>query len=349
MADKTDSKLDARVSAANATLQSDRSKGIAQLREIIFAEGSEAETIKGKEQAIGSLTNALAEDGQAQSLEKLLAELKPLYDSMAKAKTAKIVRTVIDALARIPNTAELQVRSYAVTRPQPRVWCCSSTQTAACSMQQPATRLHASTACFCLAPVRSCLLGFGDVCRRPVLPCLQIRVCKEQIEWARQEKRNFLRQRIEMRLANLLMEVEDYQPALQLVDGLLTEVKKLDDKLLLVDVHLIESRLHHVLVNTPKSKAALTAARTAANAVYVPPGLQVCTLPARHCLSIPCHLSVSPLCSTLFRSCTSGFVRHCCAWGPWGQLWQLCASVSSDSLFQATLSKYRLRFISRAG
>jgi 26S proteasome regulatory subunit RPN6 N-terminal domain len=182
-----------------------------------------------------------------------------------------------------------------------------------------------------------------------VLPCLQIRVCKEQIEWARQEKRNFLRQRIEMRLANLLMEVEDYQPALQLVDGLLTEVKKLDDKLLLVDVHLIESRLHHVLVNTPKSKAALTAARTAANAVYVPPGLQVCTLPARHCLSIPCHLSVSPLCSTLFRSCTSGFVRHCCAWGPWGQLWQLCASVSSDSLFQATLSKYRLRFISRAG
>lgn len=104
---------------------------------------------------------------------------------------------------------------------------------------------------------------------------LQIGVCKEQIEWARAEKRSFLRQRIEMRLSTLLIETEEYQQATQLVNGLLTEVKRLDDKLLLVDVHLIESRLHHLLVNTPKSKAALTAARSAANSVYVPPSLQV--------------------------------------------------------------------------
>lgn len=105
--------------------------------------------------------------------------------------------------------------------------------------------------------------------------CLQIEVCKEQIEWARTEKRSFLRQRIEMRLATLLIDTEEYKPATELVNSLLTEVKRLDDKLLLVDVHLIESRLHHLLVNTPKSKAALTAARSAANAVYVPPALQV--------------------------------------------------------------------------
>lgn len=104
---------------------------------------------------------------------------------------------------------------------------------------------------------------------------MQIEVCKEQIEWARREKRSFLRQRIEMRLATLLIATEEYQQALQLVNSLLTEVKRLDDKLLLVDVHLIESRLHHLLVSTPKSKAALTAARSAANSVYVPPSLQV--------------------------------------------------------------------------
>lgn len=98
-----------RLEAAEELVKSDPPGGIAALRAIIASEGKDAELIRAKEGAIGLLTTALADAGDATGLRELLQTLKPLYANFAKAKTARIVRTVIDALATIPNTAELQV------------------------------------------------------------------------------------------------------------------------------------------------------------------------------------------------------------------------------------------------
>ena len=141
---------------------------------------------------------------------------------------------------------------------------------------------------------------------------------KECINWAVEEKRTFLRQSLQSRLIALYFDTKLYTDALSLGATLLKELKKLDDKYLLVEVRiwvsilyldigyykkkkyklnqpmicslfyqasslfkshwfqvqLLESKTYHALGNLPKSRAALTSARTTANAIYCPPKLQ---------------------------------------------------------------------------
>jgi len=114
-----------------------------------------------------------------------------------------------------------------------------------------------------------------DTCIRANAPIdLQLRVTTSAIEWCKKEKRTFLKQRMEARLASLLLQSEKFKDAIALITRLVREVKKFDDKLLLVEIYLIESRVHLHLQNVPKSKGALTSARSAANAIYCPPLLQ---------------------------------------------------------------------------
>eukprot|EP00897_Mesotaenium_endlicherianum_P003189 jgi/Mesen1/2899/ME000175S02052 len=184
-------------------------EAVAIYRSIVKDDSSSSEALRIKDVAISNLGEVLSKQGKAQELRSLLTDLRFYFAVIPKAKTAKIVRTIIDLVAKVPGTTQLQLD-----------------------------------------------------------------LCKEMVEWTRKEKRTFLRQRVEARLASLLMETKDYQSALTLINNLVREVRRLDDKLLLVDIDLLESRLHHQLRNIPKAKAALTAARTAANAIYVPPAQQ---------------------------------------------------------------------------
>ncbi|GFS14013.1 26S proteasome non-ATPase regulatory subunit 11 [Elysia marginata] len=103
---------------------------------------------------------------------------------------------------------------------------------------------------------------------------IKVELCKECIQWAKDEKRTFLRQALEARLISLYFDTEKYQEALQQGSVLLRELKKLDDKALLVEVQLLESKVYHALSNLPKARAALTSGRTTANGIYCPPKLQ---------------------------------------------------------------------------
>nr|NVI77725.1 regulatory particle non-ATPase 6 [Cucujiformia]NVI77835.1 regulatory particle non-ATPase 6 [Cucujiformia] len=97
---------------------------------------------------------------------------------------------------------------------------------------------------------------------------------KECIEWAKDERRTFLRQSLEARLVALYFDTGMFAEALTLGSTLLKELKKLDDKNLLVEVQLLESKTYHALSNLPKARAALTSARTTANSIYCPPKMQ---------------------------------------------------------------------------
>jgi len=103
---------------------------------------------------------------------------------------------------------------------------------------------------------------------------LEVDLCKECIQWAREEKRTYLRQALEARLMALYFDTSQFTEALRLGARLYAELKKLDDKALLVEVQLTESKAYHSIGNLQNSRASLTSARTTANAIYCPPRVQ---------------------------------------------------------------------------
>ena len=177
---------------------------------------SDTDDAKSRETAISTLASRYVSAQSASSIKELLHDLRPSFTNTSttttvfpKAKTAKIVRQLLDAVAQIPNTT-----------------------------------------------------------------LLQLELCLEQSKWAASERRTFLRQRIDTRLVQLYLDTKQFSTALKLISSLSAEVKRIDDKVLLVDIHLLESRIHYALKNLAKAKASLTAARTAANSIYVPPSTQ---------------------------------------------------------------------------
>ena len=54
------------------------------------------------------------------------------------------------------------------------------------------------------------------------------------------------------------LETQQYKPALALIETLLTELRRLDDKMILTEVHLLESRVYRGIGNLAKSKVRVS-------------------------------------------------------------------------------------------
>ncbi|OBZ90329.1 putative 26S proteasome regulatory subunit rpn6 [Choanephora cucurbitarum] len=184
-------------------------KAISSYQTILAEKSTSEDTLREQEYALTQLGQLYRDLHLPQELAQLIRSSRPFMLSIAKAKTAKLTRTLIDYFSDIPN---------------------------------------------CLP--------------------LQIEICKENIEWCIQEKRLFLKQALETRLVALYLDNKMYHESLNLISVLLKELKRLDDKMVLVEVQLLESRVCHALRNLPKARAALTSARTSANSIYCPPLLQ---------------------------------------------------------------------------
>ncbi|CAG9938996.1 unnamed protein product [Clonostachys rosea f. rosea IK726] len=200
-----------RVQEAQKLTKTNPGKAEAIYREITSTAPSAASDSATREYEVAliSLGGLYRDQTRTQDLVNLVKESRSVFSSFAKAKSAKLVRQLLDIFRDIPNSTDIEIA-----------------------------------------------------------------VTKDCIEWATSERRAFQRQDLEVRLVTLHMTKLSWYDALTLINGLLRELKRLDDKLRLVEVQLLESRVYHALGNIPKARAALTSARTSAASVYTPPLLQ---------------------------------------------------------------------------
>ena len=89
----------------------------------------------------------------AQALRGLLTELRPLFGAIPKAKTAKLVRGLIEAISRVPDSTQLQVRQ--APRPSHYRWTAAAAHTHA-----PSTRCCEMTHELHVSQTAVMLLGF---------------------------------------------------------------------------------------------------------------------------------------------------------------------------------------------
>ena len=101
-----------------------------------------------------------------------------------------------------------------------------------------------------------------------------VKVCEEITKFCDETNNISMKSKIQTRLAEVYYIHEHYAKALEICNKVIFDLKRYEDNLGLIQLLLLESKIHYVTNGISKSKAALTSVKTLVTKVYVEPKLQ---------------------------------------------------------------------------
>lgn len=97
--------------SARSIAESDPSLASVQLHDILSSSyPNDSDSLKIKEASLDLLSTFLIKQEDSASLRKLLTDLRPWFAVIPKAKTAKVIRSLIDSISKVPNSNQTLVR-----------------------------------------------------------------------------------------------------------------------------------------------------------------------------------------------------------------------------------------------
>jgi len=94
------------------------------------------------------------------------------------------------------------------------------------------------------------------------------------IAWSEENKRKILNLEFKTKKIELLIDLKNFKESLALIAEISKLLKQNDDKIGLVKLYYLESKVYYNLKNISKAKSSLTLSRSTSTFVYAPPSLQ---------------------------------------------------------------------------
>ncbi|KAI5137206.1 26S proteasome regulatory subunit N6 [Nematocida ausubeli] len=110
--------------------------------------------------------------------------------------------------------------------------------------------------------------------KQQINPKERIRIYNRLIDWAQNNKRTLLKIDFDIRKIEGLLQLREYTAALDLIQQTVKLLKRADDKIGLVKLFYLESKVYYALHNISRAKSALTLSKSTATLVYCPSYMQ---------------------------------------------------------------------------